>query len=363
MAAIQQQQLQQQLLQQQLVLQQQAAAQAAVQAQQAARQAAKTAALKENGPANKKQRELYVGNLNPGVVTDNILTELFNGALAHLVADAQCAPPVINARIDPNAGRFGFVELRTEELATAALALDKVELCGRHLVVGRCKGYVEPPGGPTTPQMGLAQLYAAQLANQPTKVLLLENMLPARTLLDEKERNELQEDVQEESLRYGTVQGVCVPVPPAFIGSLEGGRCYINFATPVEAARAREVFHGRTFDGNSIKASYVSEEDYQRAENNEWLPSKDADGNEIDPALDPNFAAAAAAAAVQGPLAALYPGLLPMLGLAGIPGAAGLGAAGIPGAAALGAAGLQLPGPPPMSNGGAGDHAPPLPDQ
>ena len=40
-------------------------------------------------------------------------------------------------------GKFGFVELRTEELATAALHLDKVELCGRHINVGRPKGYVE----------------------------------------------------------------------------------------------------------------------------------------------------------------------------------------------------------------------------
>ena len=37
------------------------------------------------------------------------------------------------------AGRFGFVELRTDELASSATALDKVELCGRHINVGRPK--------------------------------------------------------------------------------------------------------------------------------------------------------------------------------------------------------------------------------
>ena len=47
----------------------------------------------------------------------------------------------------PSAGRFGFVELRTEELAQAAMQLDKVELCGRSINVGRPKGYVEPPPG------------------------------------------------------------------------------------------------------------------------------------------------------------------------------------------------------------------------
>ncbi len=37
------------------------------------------------------------------------------------------------------------MEMRTEELATSGMALDKVELCGRNINVGRPKGYVEPP--------------------------------------------------------------------------------------------------------------------------------------------------------------------------------------------------------------------------
>ena len=44
-----------------------------------------------------------------------------------------------------HAGRFGFVEMRTEELASSAMAMDKVDLCGRSINVGRPKGYVEPP--------------------------------------------------------------------------------------------------------------------------------------------------------------------------------------------------------------------------
>ena len=59
------------------------------------------------------------------------------------------------------AGRFGFVEMRTEELATAAMQLDKVELCGRPINVGRPKGYVEPmdgPAGGNVPGIGEARL-------------------------------------------------------------------------------------------------------------------------------------------------------------------------------------------------------------
>ena len=100
--------------------------------------------------------QCFAGNLTLGVVTDMMLRELFNGALAHLVPNPQTNPPVVNAQLDPTgkphrpaslltttgpstttgpgvqpsaqpaAGRFGFVEMRTEELATSAMQLDKV---------------------------------------------------------------------------------------------------------------------------------------------------------------------------------------------------------------------------------------------
>lgn len=48
----------------------------------------------------------------------------------------------------PPAGRFAFVELRTEELATTAMTLDKTELLGRTMNIGRPKGYVPGTSGP-----------------------------------------------------------------------------------------------------------------------------------------------------------------------------------------------------------------------
>jgi hypothetical protein len=96
--------------------------------------------------ANKKQREVYVGNLVIGSVSDLMLRELFNAALAHFVADPVTRPPVVSVTMD-GSGRFGFVELRTEELAAEAMKLDKVNLGGREINVGRPKGYIEPPPG------------------------------------------------------------------------------------------------------------------------------------------------------------------------------------------------------------------------
>ena len=50
--------------------------------------------------------------------------------------------PLTPLRLPLPTGRFGFVEMRTEELSHQAMLLDKVELCGRSINVGRPKGYV-----------------------------------------------------------------------------------------------------------------------------------------------------------------------------------------------------------------------------
>ena len=54
-----------------------------------------------------------------------MLRELCNGALAPLCPDAATAPPVVGVSMDGE-GKYAFVEMKTEELATAALHLDKV---------------------------------------------------------------------------------------------------------------------------------------------------------------------------------------------------------------------------------------------
>lgn len=250
---MQQQQLQKQLLAQQMLLQQQA--------------------LSGNlgMVAGRKQREVYVGNLTIGVVTDVMLKELFNGALAHLVPDPAGNPPVVNAQLDPS-GRFGFVEMRTEELATSGMQLDKVELCGRHINVGRPKGYVQPPTGAPSANLGAAQIFAATITNAATRVLLLQNMLKAHQMWDEDERRDLLEDVQEESGKYGRLQGIAVPRPPPGTPQDVPNRVFLIFEAPDEARKAKDVFDGRSFDGNSITAKFVAEEDFERAQRGEWPP-------------------------------------------------------------------------------------------
>ena len=95
----------------------------------------------EDANASKKQREIYVGNLAQGA--DVVIGALFDEALGRLFPDlAQKGPPVIRVNIDPTR-KFGFVEFRSAFLAHAATTLDKTEVGGRAINIGRPKGYVE----------------------------------------------------------------------------------------------------------------------------------------------------------------------------------------------------------------------------
>lgn len=67
-------------------------------------------------------------------------------ASSQLAIHGVCPAPSCPAL--PSAGRFAFVELRTEELATTAMSLDKTELLGRPMNIGRPKGYVPGTSAP-----------------------------------------------------------------------------------------------------------------------------------------------------------------------------------------------------------------------
>lgn len=270
LAALQQQQLQKQLLAQQMMM-------------GAPGLVAPAGGLGTAPPVpqalatDRKQREIYIGNLAIGIITQELLKEFFDQVFAHMVPDPVSNPPVVNINMDTT-GRFAFVEFRSEEMASKALEMDKVvELCGRSMNIGRPKGYVPPvPGAPVLPPppqpaQPSAAATALAVAGQPTPVLLLSNILPAGQLRSENDRRILQEEVYEEAAKFGSVTGVVVAVPGPQVQDLMPGRCYVRFGTPEEAQKGKLVFDGRTLDDNVIKAGYVSEEEYARAAAGEWV--------------------------------------------------------------------------------------------
>ena len=277
MAALQQAQLHQQIMAQQLLgVQQQAVAAGGLVAG-----VTDTAAI----TLDRKQREVYVGNLAIGVVTKQILEEFFNQALSHMMQDPVATPPVININMDAQ-GRFAFVEFRSRELANQALMMDKlVEVYGRHLHVGRPKGYMEPTApplplalvAPTAPSGAGAGITSGggggseRGGNQtPTRALLLSNILPAGQLRTPEERSILQEEVTEEAAKFGGVEAVAVPTPPGSIQDRGPGRAYILYKTVEDAVKGLKIFHTRTLDDSLIKVFYVQPEEFAVAARGDW---------------------------------------------------------------------------------------------
>ncbi|KAI7840349.1 hypothetical protein COHA_006131 [Chlorella ohadii] len=272
LAAMQQQELQKQLLAQQMMMPGGLAA------------AAGGAQQSQLETLHRKQREVYIGNLAIGIITKDLLQEFWDQVFAHAVPDPVNNPPVANINMDPG-GRFAFVEFQKEELASKALEMDRVvELCGRAMHIGRPKGYVPPAPGEVVPdalprsvrekqeqEKAAAVEAGGAVAIAPTTTLLLTSILPAGQLRTESERRILQEEVYEEAAKYGNVSGVYVAIPTAQVQDLMPGRCYIKYGSVEDAKKGHAVFHGRTLDGNVIKASYVPEDEYSRAAAGEWV--------------------------------------------------------------------------------------------
>lgn len=258
---------------------------------------------------SKKARELYVGNLAIGLVTDQMLRDFFNTALKGLAPDQAGMDAVTNIWMAADM-KYSFVEFRTEDLATTACSLDKVELCGRSLNIGRPSGYQPGTGGggsavipnPMAAMMGgaaaanpmaaiagmagmaanpmlagmmgqmgmLGGLNAAQMlggaAAAPgvpsTKVLKLENMLKVEEL-DGDDYDEIVEEVRDECAKKGAVTAISVPKPSSDGSKVAGlGNVFVKFAEVTSAEACFKLMSGRTFDGNKIKASYLAEADF-----------------------------------------------------------------------------------------------------
>jgi splicing factor U2AF subunit len=315
LAALQQQQLHQHIMAQQLLGVQQPHGGGGPGASLLANNESAAMAL------DRKQREVYVGNLAIGAINGQLLEEFFDQALSHMVPDPVAAPPVTNVNMDGQ-GRFAFVEFRTRELASHAILMDKlVEVCGRHLHIGRPKGYSEPTGPPLplpddhAPRAPRPAGPADPLGKPPpppgpppTRALLLSNVLPAGQLRDEEGRkvvsaalssplpdsqrspsplpdsqrspsptdspsfdaSQLAEEVREEAARHGEVEGVAVPPPPASMQDRGPGRAYVLYRSVADAVRGRAVFHGRTLDESRIKAFQVHEAEHEVAAGGGW---------------------------------------------------------------------------------------------
>ena len=104
----------------------------------------------EGGALTKPHREVYIGNLPPGVTVSQ-LADFLNAALKQLGVGEGSS--VVSCRVSGD-GHYGFAEVRTVDECNAALAyLNGVQIGINFIKVGRPKGYQGPAGVPVVAGM------------------------------------------------------------------------------------------------------------------------------------------------------------------------------------------------------------------
>jgi len=216
--------------------------------------------------ADRKQRELFVGNLVAGSVNSQMLELLFSEPLRTIPGnEAHPVPPVVEAKVDPG-GKFGFVEFRDGAMCEVALHLfNGMMLCGQPMVVARPAGRVVPPDPADACKQGsegaASQVPASSStgATGASKVVCLTNLLSEKALASDVEFAECVHDIRAECEQFGRVEAFVVPRERALEGrpASDVGKCFIAYEDEPSAARAVESLHNRQFDGLTVQATFL----------------------------------------------------------------------------------------------------------
>jgi len=265
----------------------------------------------ETVASTRKARRLYLGNLPNGMgLTSTQVVEFFNMASQASGISIMPGDPVCDSWISPE-GKYGFVEFRSIDECTAALALNGISLQGRQLVIKRPNDYEPAPDHIPTgvaigsaaanatssvgmsgmsgmqafggmPAMGMAAGGMGMAAggmgmaaggmdmsavpgdipaeHPPSTVLVLKNMVTVDELKNDEDFEDIMLDTKEECEKFGTVVAVKIPRPSADSTAVIGlGKVFVLFDKNESATKTRDALHGRLFDNRTVEATYMDE--------------------------------------------------------------------------------------------------------
>jgi len=255
-------------------------------------QVTQTAKQKEVVIAGDQPMKLYVGNLRDIVTTEDLMPvfEAFGPVTSvEIVRDS-----------DNKSKGYGFVVYKKKDDAETALnALNGLDLAGQAIKVGRADLSQQPDlgnnvgelddgeggglalsaqgraalmaklarsgGGPTMPPMPAAMSVmlhpppvhhpAPHVPVQPTTCLVIKNMFDPRTEPEPDFDQDIKEDLEDESEKFGKLKH-------CFVDKNSMGFGYMRFQNIQAAVLAQKAFHGRWFASRQITCEYVPEATY-----------------------------------------------------------------------------------------------------
>ncbi|KAF9191538.1 U2 small nuclear RNA auxiliary factor 2 [Haplosporangium sp. Z 11] len=119
----------------------------------------------------RQQRRLYCGNLPLGI-NEDVLADFFNQTMMSMNLTTGTGAPVINVHINYDKN-YAFVEFRTPEEATAAMAFDGIVFQGQTLKIRRPKDY-QPPEGANheVPQIHVPGVISTNVPDSENKIFI-----------------------------------------------------------------------------------------------------------------------------------------------------------------------------------------------
>lgn len=327
-------------------------------------------ALPQGAQMTRQARRLYVGNI-PFGITEELMVDFFNAKMIEAKISTQPGNPVLACQINLDKN-FAFLEFRSVEETTQAMAFDGIMLQGQAVKIRRPQDYQPIPGisesatvhipgvvstvVPDSPHKvfigglpnylnedqvkellssfgelrafnlvkdsatGLSKGYAfceyvdllltdvaiagmngmqlgdkklivqrasvgAKLpgvtsgvvpvqvqvpglnllvANEPTDVLCLMNMVSADELQDDEEYDEIYDDIREECSKFGRIISMEIPRPAEDYKVPGLGKIYIEYSSASESRAASDALTGRKFASRVVVTSYYEPERYHR---------------------------------------------------------------------------------------------------
>jgi len=227
--------------------------------------------------AAKFNRELFVGNITSDMNEESLISFLGNAMRQVRLATEKDGNPVIGCRL---CGKFAFLEFRSVEETTNGLHLNNIPFRGIRLKVRRPSKYI----GPETPIGDWDAVLTAFLmgtmhpdmssnaecpGNQkgiltdaetnyksvvPTRIVELRNMITAEDLECDSEYDDIAVDTKEECAQFGTLKNVIIPR-----SGIHATKIFLEYETVQDAISATKNLAQRTFDGQTVKATYCKE--------------------------------------------------------------------------------------------------------
>ncbi|TPX66071.1 hypothetical protein SpCBS45565_g04719 [Spizellomyces sp. 'palustris'] len=119
----------------------------------------------------RQARRLYVGNIPYGILEDALM-DFFNQTMAQLNITTAPGNAVIAAQINHDKN-YAFIEFRTSEEATAAMAFDGITFAGQSLKIRRPKDYQAPAGASgTPPPIHVPGVVSTNVPDSPNKIFV-----------------------------------------------------------------------------------------------------------------------------------------------------------------------------------------------